>query len=83
MPAQAHGWLRLPQADAGVLLGAGRDFEHSWMIGNAESDVGAGRAAGCRTVKIAGEVDLAEAVRIIAEAQDEAAAVEMIDRVKG
>ena len=55
----------------GMLLDAGRelgtDYERSWMIGNSESDMAAGRAAGCRTIQIAGEVDLAGAARIIAE----------------
>ncbi len=55
----------------GMLLDAGRelgtDFERSWMIGNSESDVEAGRAAGCRTIQIIGEIDLAEAARLIAE----------------
>jgi len=55
----------------GMLLDAGRelgsDFERSWMIGNAESDIAAGRAAGCRTIRITGQVDLATAARIIAE----------------
>ena len=42
------------------------------MIDNAESDVGAGRVAGCRTIQIAGEVGLAQAVRIIAEGEGRA-----------
>ncbi len=55
----------------GMLLDAGRelgsDFGRSWMIGNAESDVAAGRAAGCRTIRITEEVDIATAARIVAE----------------
>ena len=55
----------------GMLLDAGRelgsDFGRSWMIGNAESDVAAGRAAGCRTIRITDEVDIATAARIVAE----------------
>ena len=55
----------------GMLLDAGRelgsDFDRSWMIGNSESDVAAGQAAGCRTIQITSEVDLAKAVLIIAE----------------
>jgi D-glycero-D-manno-heptose 1,7-bisphosphate phosphatase len=54
-----------------MLLDAGRelgtDFERSWMIGNSESDMVAGRAAGCRTIQIVRDVDLARAARIIAE----------------
>jgi D-glycero-D-manno-heptose 1,7-bisphosphate phosphatase len=59
----------------GMLLDAGRelgtDFARSWMIGNSESDMGAGRAAGCRTIQIAGELDLSRAARIIAESESE------------
>jgi D-glycero-D-manno-heptose 1,7-bisphosphate phosphatase len=55
----------------GLLLDAGReldsDFERSWMIGNSESDVGAGIAAGCRTIQIIGETDLPRAAELIAE----------------
>ena len=40
----------------GMLLDAAReldiDLERSWMIGDTDSDVLAGRAAGCRTVLI-------------------------------
>ena len=40
----------------GMLLEAARrhgiDLSRSWMIGDQESDVGAGRAAGCRTVLV-------------------------------
>lgn len=56
--------------EPGMLLDAGRelgtDFARSWMIGNSESDIGAGRAAGCRTIQITGEVDLGAAARLIA-----------------
>jgi D-glycero-D-manno-heptose 1,7-bisphosphate phosphatase len=55
----------------GLLLDAGRelgtDFECSWMIGNSESDIGAGRAAGCRTIRVGGDTDLARAADLIAE----------------
>jgi D-glycero-D-manno-heptose 1,7-bisphosphate phosphatase len=55
----------------GLLLEAGRalgsDFARSWMIGNSESDVGAGRAAGCRTIQIVGDTDLERAAKLIAE----------------
>jgi len=55
----------------GMLLDAGHelgtDFSRSWMIGNSETDVAAGRAAGCRGIRITGEVDLARAVEIIAD----------------
>lgn len=47
--------------EPGMLLALGRDFgidlARSWMIGDQESDVRAGRAAGCRTALIAPESD--------------------------
>ena len=40
----------------GMLLHAARehdiDLEQSWMIGDRPADVGAGRAAGCRTIRV-------------------------------
>ena len=40
----------------GMILDAARDhgidLAHSWMIGDSESDVVAGRAAGCRTILV-------------------------------
>ena len=66
-----HCGCRKPEP--GMLLDAGQelgsDLSKSWMIGNSESDVGAGKAAGCRCIQITGDVDLAEAARII-EAED-------------
>lgn len=45
----------------GLLLAAadelGLDLAASWMIGDAPSDVGAGRAAGCRTALVGGDTD--------------------------
>lgn len=32
----------------------GLDLDTSWMVGDSETDVEAGRAAGCRTVRVAG-----------------------------
>jgi histidinol-phosphate phosphatase family protein len=59
--------------EPGMLIDAGReigtDFSRSWMIGNSEADVGAGLAAGCRSIQIVGDVDLAEAARMIEEAE--------------
>lgn len=59
--------------EPGMLIDAGRkirtDFSRSWMIGNSEADVGAGLAAGCRSIQIVGDVDLAEAARIIEEVE--------------
>ena len=44
----------------GMLIEAARrhglDLAHSWMIGDKESDVAAGRAAGCHTVRVASGV---------------------------
>lgn len=37
--------------DAAAVLGA--DLSESWMVGDTDTDVGAGRAAGCRTVLVA------------------------------
>jgi D-glycero-D-manno-heptose 1,7-bisphosphate phosphatase len=41
----------------GLLRAAARDLdldlEHSWMIGDTEADIEAGRAAGCRTIRLA------------------------------
>ena len=49
----------------GLLLRAARDFnidlENSWMVGDSERDVLAGRQAGCRTVRLQGS--LLDAVR--------------------
>ena len=56
--------------DAGGEIGT--DFSRSWMIGNSEADVEAGAAAGCRSIQIIDDVDLAEAARIIAEAERDA-----------
>jgi D-glycero-D-manno-heptose 1,7-bisphosphate phosphatase len=43
----------------GMLVDAARDhgidLGRSWMIGDSESDIEAGRAAGCRTILIAGD----------------------------
>jgi len=48
--------MRLPQAQAGMLLEAARrhnlDLPASWMIGDNDKDVEAGRAAGCRTIRV-------------------------------
>lgn len=53
----------------GLLLQAAEkyniDLAASWMIGDADSDVMAGEAAGCRTVKLDGAMTLTEAVKTI------------------
>jgi len=64
--------------EPGMLLDAGReldtDFSRSWMIGNAESDVGAGQAAGCRSIQVERGVDMRRAAEIIAEAEGQSGA---------
>ena len=49
--------MRLPQAGARACCSTRRDaldldLSRSWMIGDTDADVAAGRAAGCRTVLI-------------------------------
>ena len=71
-----HPWRK---PNPGMILQASRDMEldleHSWVIGDQDRDIAAGRAAGCRTLLIspdrdeanaAGAVDsLAGAVKVI------------------
>lgn len=49
-----HPWRK---PNPGMLLEAARrhglDLARSWMVGDSESDVEAGRRAGCRTVRVA------------------------------
>lgn len=56
----------------GMLLEAAKhfniDLEHSWMIGDSDADVQAGKAAGCRTLKIGRDAaDLLSAVKMALE----------------
>lgn len=55
----------------GMLLEAARDLEidleGSWMIGDSESDIEAGRAAGARTVKIDPELGATSAEILVAD----------------
>ena len=48
----------------GMLLRAARDLgldlQRSWMIGDSERDILAGRAAGCRTIRVAPETEPSE-----------------------
>ena len=66
-PFQSDCDHRKPQP--GMLLPAARELGLSlpdcWMVGDKESDVEAGCAAGCRTILIAGGVDLPAAAREI------------------
>ncbi|MBS3820335.1 MAG: HAD-IIIA family hydrolase [Planctomycetes bacterium] len=74
--------LRKP--NPGMLLEAGADLDidltTSWMVGDSERDVEAGRRAGCRTVRIHSPKDPATrpASRADAVAQDLAAAARII-----
>lgn len=53
-PARAACDCRKPRP--GMLLAAARDLEldlpASWMVGDGDADIGAGRAAGCRTILV-------------------------------
>ena len=59
----------------GLLLRAAADYNidlaNSWMIGDSDSDVQAGQAAGCRTIRIGenGSGSLLDAVKQIMEAE--------------
>ncbi len=70
-----HCGCRKPEP--GMLIDAGRelgtDFSRSWMIGNCETDVAAGKAAGCRSIQIVEGVDLTRAAQLIEEADRKAA----------
>lgn len=60
----------------GLLLRAAADYNidlaNSWMIGDSDSDVQAGQAAGCRTIRIGenGSGSLLDAVKQIMEAEE-------------
>lgn len=60
---------RKPQP--GMLIAAGHeldtDFSRSWMIGNSESDVQAGRAVGCQSIRVGDDLNLVRAAEIIAQ----------------
>lgn len=53
----------------GMLLKAAEDFNidlsHSWMIGDGDNDIEAGKAAGCKTIKLQEGMDLLSAVDMI------------------
>ena len=68
----------------GMLLRAaeelGVDLKRSWMVGDRPADIGAGRAAGCRTIRV-GNADWAESdPRADFETPDLAGAVAIILR---
>jgi D-glycero-D-manno-heptose 1,7-bisphosphate phosphatase len=66
----------------GMILQAARDMEvdlaRSWMIGDQERDVKAGQAAGCRTVLVTRDAELAKRAKPNAVAADFAEAVRII-----
>jgi D-glycero-D-manno-heptose 1,7-bisphosphate phosphatase len=69
---------RKPQP--GMLLAAaqdrGIDLTASWMVGDSETDVEAGRRAGCRTIRIGlPEVRFSTAADEVAESLEEAASI--------
>lgn len=53
----------------GLLLRAIKELKidptSSWMIGDSDSDIKAGTSVGCKTIKIEGKTDLAEATKMI------------------
>jgi len=53
----------------GLLIQAMNDFSidplSSWMIGDRDSDIGAGNSIGCKTIKIQEESDLEQALNLI------------------
>jgi len=57
---------------AGLLLKAIKEHDInpklSWMIGDGESDMEAGRTVGCQTIKITNNLSLTKAIKIIFEA---------------
>lgn len=67
---------------AGMLLRAAQEFgvslSHSWMIGDKESDVHAGREVNCKTIKVAGPMKEDTLVKAHHEAEDLFAAVSHI-----
>lgn len=77
-----HPW-RKPHP--GMLLQAARDMgldlSHSWLVGDQERDIAAGRAAGCRTVLVSRDPQLASRAGATAVVPDFAQAVEWIVRL--
>lgn len=55
----------------GLIINASKDWNinlhSSWMIGNNDSDVLAGKAAGCKSIKIEDNSHLPDAIKIILE----------------
>ena len=67
----AKGVCECRKPKPGMLLDAARrhglDLKASWMVGDSESDVEAGRAAGCRTILVSPDAGAAKADFVIAD----------------
>jgi D,D-heptose 1,7-bisphosphate phosphatase len=74
-----HPWRK---PNPGMLLQAARDMgldlAHSWMIGDQERDMHAGQSAGCQTVLVSRDADLARRMHPTAVARDFQQAVQIV-----
>ena len=61
-----------------MALKHGLDLASSWMVGDAETDIEAGRRAGCRTIRVNGDVAASKADWRVAAMKD---LPELLDRV--
>lgn len=63
-PHDVDAACRCRKPQPGMILDAARDLdldlERSWMIGDTDTDIAAGRAAGTRTIRIGGAPDVSE-----------------------
>ncbi len=76
-----HPWRK---PNPGMILQASRDMEldleHSWVIGDQDRDIAAGRAAGCRTLLICSDRDAAHGGNAAGAVDSLAGAVKVILR---
>ena len=76
-----HPWRK---PNPGMILQASRDMEldleHSWVIGDQDRDIAAGRAAGCRTLLISTDRDAAHEANAAGAVDSLAGAVKVILR---
>lgn len=76
-----HPWRK---PNPGMILQASRDMEldleHSWVIGDQDRDIAAGRAAGCRTLLISPDRDAAHVSNAAGAVDSLAGAVKVILR---
>lgn len=74
-----HPWRK---PSPGMLLQAARDLDldlsRSWVIGDQDRDIAAGRAAGCRSVLVSGNGDLADSAQPTAAVASFREAVDVI-----